>query len=854
MYCKHSIFCLLLIATSFGAKAQVTLTADPVTTTPNTPSFCMDILADDFVEIVNIQFSMNWDINVLRLDSIANINLPMPANFFANLALAPTGSIPAIWLDPWGVGATVPNGTSIFQLCFTIVGNIGDCSNVSFVNLPLNMEASDVNSNGQDIGIVPVDGHACIVAPYAFPNTHIEHVNCAAPTDGLIAINPQGALPPYSFQWQGPNGFSSTDEDIDNLENGTYFLTISDASTPPLTDTLSFVVEGDFDEPTANAGDGSTITCDEPTIELNGISSSMGFQFSYLWASTDGNIVSGDNTLNPTVDSDGTYTLTVTNSMNGCTAESSVVVNIDTIRPVAQAMADNNMDCQNTVSPLNGSGSSTGNQFEYLWTTTDGLILSGTNSLNAEAGGAGSYTLQVRNTLNGCIDTASLEVLLDTLAPIAEAGNSAQIDCTDPELRLDGTASSSGAGLSYLWSTIEGQIVQDATTLTPLVDEAGTYYLEVANQLNHCQSWDSVLIEKDDKVPAVVVAPDTSITCHAPVILLSGDGSATGSGIVYNWTTSDGHIISGANTIAIEVDQAGSYLLEVRDTTNGCFDMAVVAVVDNLPPEASAGIDQSICEDVATVQGNIAPGLTGSWSGSPSLFFDQPDGATTSVEGLLPGANELVWSLSAPLCPDYDRDTVFIIVEGIPLAEDDQFNLPYEAMAAPLNLVANDDVSLTSSWVVQLLSNPGSGSISPQGGGLFSYSASSQFAGELSFQYELCSEQCPSFCDTANVLLNVAENVDTTVVVSNGITPNDDGMNDFFVIPELENSPEDFPNNELIIFNRWGDVVYKAAPYQNDFNGNSTDGNSLPQGTYYYIMRLDLSNNKIYRGDLTILR
>ena len=63
--------------------------------------------------------------------------------------------------------------------------------------------------------------------------------------------------------------------------------------------------------------------------------SSQGGDFTYLWGTTDGNIVNGENTLMPTVDQDGTYTLTVTNTTNGCTAQSDVIITINQDAPIS---------------------------------------------------------------------------------------------------------------------------------------------------------------------------------------------------------------------------------------------------------------------------------------------------------------------------------------------------------------------------------------------------------------------------------------------------------------------------------------------------------------------------------------
>ncbi|MCK7589422.1 gliding motility-associated C-terminal domain-containing protein [Subsaxibacter sp. CAU 1640] len=75
--------------------------------------------------------------------------------------------------------------------------------------------------------------------------------------------------------------------------------------------------------------------------------------------------------------------------------------------------------------------------------------------------------------------------------------------------------------------------------------------------------------------------------------------------------------------------------------------------------------------------------------------------------------------------------------------------------------------------------------------------------------------------------------------IPQGFSPTNDGMNDVFFIPCIEN----FPNNKLKIFNRLGVQVYEAQNYQNTWDGKANMGfpkisQRLPVGTYYYIMEI----------------
>lgn len=84
-----------------------------------------------------------------------------------------------------------------------------------------------------------------------------------------------------------------------------------------------------------------------------------------------------------------------------------------------------------------------------------------------------------------------------------------------------------------------------------------------------------------------------------------------------------------------------------------------------------------------------------------------------------------------------------------------------------------------------------------------------------------------------------------------GFSPNDDGVNDSYVIGGLEK----YPNNEFIVFNQWGDIVYSSSPYNNHWDGYNTHGVSfssedkLLDGTYFYYFFKDRKNkNDIIKG------
>jgi uncharacterized repeat protein (TIGR01451 family)/gliding motility-associated-like protein len=98
----------------------------------------------------------------------------------------------------------------------------------------------------------------------------------------------------------------------------------------------------------------------------------------------------------------------------------------------------------------------------------------------------------------------------------------------------------------------------------------------------------------------------------------------------------------------------------------------------------------------------------------------------------------------------------------------------------------------------------------------------------------------------------------TAINIPEGFSPNNDGKNDFFVIAGIE----EFPENTFVVFNRWGNKVYEAKNYKNDWDGRSIFGitvgnNQLPEGTYFYILDLGQetsSGERVYRGYIYINR
>lgn len=89
---------------------------------------------------------------------------------------------------------------------------------------------------------------------------------------------------------------------------------------------------------------------------------------------------------------------------------------------------------------------------------------------------------------------------------------------------------------------------------------------------------------------------------------------------------------------------------------------------------------------------------------------------------------------------------------------------------------------------------------------------------------------------------------DLDAAVYNILSPNGDGLNDFFDLKYINPSG----SCKLNVMNRWGSVIYTDNAYGNDWGGTDQDGNVLPDGTYYYI--LQCGSEVRSTGPITILR
>ena len=85
------------------------------------------------------------------------------------------------------------------------------------------------------------------------------------------------------------------------------------------------------------------------------------------------------------------------------------------------------------------------------------------------------------------------------------------------------------------------------------------------------------------------------------------------------------------------------------------------------------------------------------------------------------------------------------------------------------------------------------------------------------------------------------------IIIPNIFSPNNDLVNDKFVIYGINDL------FDIKIYNRWGNIVFDQSPYENDWNGESSNGKRLSEGQYFYILKNDQEDIKL-NGSIMLVR
>lgn len=334
--------------------------------------------------------------------------------------------------------------------------------------------------------------------------------------------------------------------------------------------------------------------------------------------------------------------------------------------------------------------------------------------------------------------------------------------------------------------------------------------------------------------PLYIQGQDT--LCVGETLILSTEQYPENN-LSYNWITPlEDTISTDSNRVEfpnISLEDAGDYAVFMSNGNcrSPIFTPHQFTTLDF--PILYAGDDQVVCGlNQVELQADPISFGTGEWTNTTDAIILEPNQDLSLARSLVPGVNPFIWTVSANDC--ITTDTVLVTYLPTAIAQDDQLALDPGLTRITFDPFVNDQVAglVLNDTTVQIVSQPDLGEVLFLKEDLvFEYTAALGNLEAIAFEYAICSPACQNSCDTAMVLITLP---DVLLEVPDGIVVG--RSNDGLLIDNLEA----FPDNEMIITNRWGVVVHRERNYSNNQPWKGThNGANLPQGTYYMYLKVD---------------
>ncbi len=701
---------------------------------------------------------------------------------------------------------------------------------------------------------------------------------CAGATVTLTFSN---STQDTTFVWDRPNGLSDTITNTTTLtipnaqpwHSGNYTVrVVSSNGACQSVPSGAVTVTVNAIPPTPTISSNSPV-CQGGTLSLF---ASDVHRCDYMWTGPAG---FNPTTQNPQIQSvtlnmAGVYTLKVTK--DNCTSpETSLTVEVikmpdkpQIAPPPARICIDRPPvgEFLNVLNPVNG--------ILYSWfDAASGILLAGPSTasqLNLDSVlwlGPGAHTFNVLATsplLASCNSVLSnvVSVAFDFIPNNVNAfAGLDRFACADSIIQL--LAAQPSGTVTGMWSQIGGPLVTIANPSQPnttFADTAAVYTFQWSLSNGACTNFSRDTVVITAQYPELAIGGPDIYACETTGIQLHATQGTTFPG---QWTQSS----SQAQQLGIVIDQpfnpnttisgaigkGQNYAFSWEIGNQGCgknSDNVVVFVYKGKP---NAGPNDFLCSNDNCVDLSASPledFESGEWTSlTPGIIvFTSPNNENTKACGLQPGNNIFVWTTNKDTCGLNSRDTVEVFYEIFPTANNDAVTVSFGS-AAQFNVLTND--ILPGNFTVVITSPPLSGAIVDNPStGVYVYRPTSGFTGTDVMTYRVCNTNCPDACSFANVTFQVGGAPDCFIPTI--ITPNDDGFNDQFKIPIECTIGEGAAELDVTIFNQWGDAVFHAKPYQNDWSG-TYNNEELPAGTYYFVVKLN-DQDKPRTGFLLIQR
>ncbi len=291
--------------------------------------------------------------------------------------------------------------------------------------------------------------------------------------------------------------------------------------------------------------------------------------------------------------------------------------------------------------------------------------------------------------------------------------------------------------------------------------------------------------------------------------------------------------------VIVTVTPVSDGIIAVDDTVT--YTSGTVLVINqtaNDIDEDGTGFSTTEVYDDASVNGTVTLNSSGNIDYTPRPAYA--------------GADTFFYVICQPVTVTPRKCDTATVVVTVPVKAVNDEGTADSDKNAVIDLKAND-ASVPGSYI-SLCSTPKNGTveITDTSAGTIRYVPNAGYTGKDSFCYILCGViNGKVYCSNATVIIQVTPA--PLVEIPEGFSPNSDGKNDKFVIENIDR----YPKAELIVFNRWGDIVWRSPGegYHNDFDGTWEQNNQpLPDATYYYVLKLNDGKTKDIVGFVVINR
>ncbi len=445
-----------------------------------------------------------------------------------------------------------------------------------------------------------------------------------------------------------------------------------------------------------------------------------------------------------------------------------------------------------TITNITGAGCASGGTQEKSFTITfsPAISTSGAFSLNLNASSCNSVT-------DLCGNVAPSGSLSFNISLFNTNTSSTPATCG----AADGTASVTATGITgtptYLWSSNPPQTTQTATGL-----QAGNYYVTVTN--NSCSVVDTIIVSTNSNLTATL-----SNVINASCGMADGQASVTvtsgTSPFSYNWNTFPAQTNATATNLS-----SGNYSVTVSDAS-GCNLVLTTTISSGAGPSGTFTVVNSHCghNDGSAV-------VTGTGGSGTYTYLWNNGNTTNTISNQLPGSYNI--TIDDGFC-----DTTLIVVIGNNPAPVAQFFYSPKPIS-----ISNPEATFTATghsanWSWDFGDSTG----------IYSGQSVVHTFGHTG-EYQITLIVSDNF-GCADTLIETVIVYDIfAIYIPNCFTPDGDGLNDVFGPVGTSFDPDTY---SMIIFNRWGNVVYETTDLIEPWNGgfyNSTSRESKVPGVYTY--------------------